>query len=251
MNSNPKRQMKPTLIAFALSSAFFLTGCNRALVLKTPLESDERISKGDIVLVDGNFAGAVKRVAVDAGNRVAEFAITDEAAKAKLRIGTVRLREDGRIILRTDTGDAQAPQLANGATVPLISKPAMVVRQFTSSSLLPLLLMGLAIILVALLLFRRMARSWMLLLALLLSGGVAWVALPWTAGAVATIYSRLPPSTGGIDAAPRAGLAQALSKLIGNPPDPQLVAYAAAFIAAFIILSVLLRFALNRLECRG
>jgi hypothetical protein len=243
--------MKPILVTLVLASAVLFTGCNRALVLKTLLESDEKISKGDIVLVDGAAAGTVKRVAVDGVNRAAEFAITDEAAKSKLRVGIVRLREDGRILLRTDAVDAQAPQLANGAMVPLISKPGLAVRQFASSRMWPLLLMGLAIILVALLLFRRMARSWMLLLALVLSGGVAWVALPWTSGAVANVFSRLTPATGGIDAAPRAGLAQALSKLIGNPPDPQVVAYAAAFIAAFIILSVLLRFALDRLECRG
>ena len=157
------RLMKPILVSLVIVSAVLFTGCNRALVLKTLLESDEKISKGDIVLVDGAAAGTVKRVAVDGGIRAAEFAITDEAAKSKLRVGVVRLREDGRLILRTDAVDAQAPQLANGAMVPLISKPGLAVRQFASSRMWPLLLMGLAIILVALLLFRRMARSWMLL----------------------------------------------------------------------------------------
>ncbi len=250
MNRNAESVMKSKLIALTVLTAALLTGCDRASVLKTPLESDEKISMGDIVLVDGASAGAVTRVATASGQRTAELAITDEGMKSKLRVGIVRLREDGRISLRTDAVDAQSPPLATGAVIPLVSKPALAIRQFRTGRMLPGVLVGLAIVLVALLLFRRLARGWMLLLTLLLSGAVAWVALPWTTGAVAKVYSLIPSATGGTDTAQKTGLAQAVSRFIANPPDAQAVAYAAVFVIAFIILCVVLRSALARIENR-
>jgi hypothetical protein len=242
--------MKPKLIALTVLTMALLTGCDRALLLKTPLESDEKIAKGDIVLLDGAPAGAVTRVATTDGQRTADLVITDEGMKSKLRVGIVRLREDGRIFLRTDAVDAQAPPLANGAVIPLVSKPALAIRQFTTGRMLPGVLVGLAIVLVALLLFRRLARGWMLLLTLCLSGAMAWVALPWTTGAVAKVYSLVPSATGGTDTAQKMGFAQAVSRFIANPPDAQAVAYAAVFVVAFVILCVALRCALARIENR-
>lgn len=49
-------------------------------------------------------------------------------------------------------------------------------------------MLGGAIALVlALLLFRRLVRGWLILLVLVLSGWLAWIALPWTSGAVAKL----------------------------------------------------------------
>jgi len=89
--------MKPTFASFLLLSALLITGCDRALVLKTSLESNEKSLMGDMVLLDGAAIGMVRRVALDGGERAAEFAVTDEATKSKLRVGIIRLREDGRI----------------------------------------------------------------------------------------------------------------------------------------------------------
>lgn len=242
--------MKTIFVTLALASAILFTGCNRAVVLKTHLESEEKLSKGDTVLVDGAVAGTVKKVAFDGDRRIAEFAITDEAVKSKLRVGLVRLREDGRVSLRTDTVDDQAPLLVNGGVVPLVSKTGFAIRRFTSPRVVPGLLVGLAVVLVALLLFRRFTRGWIVLLTLLLSGAVAWAALPWMTGAVMEVYSLVPARADGSGAAHLTGIPQSLSRYIENPPDPQAVAYASVFLLAFIILSVVLRSAINRLESR-
>lgn len=242
-------------LALALTLMFLgaTTGCERAYVLKTPLETDEIVSKDDVAFVDGTVAGHVKKLITQNSQRVAELAVTGgSAAKGKMRTGVVRVREGKRVSLRTDEVDVQAPPLANGALIPLMAKPNWEIRKLTWGLMLAGLLVGLVIVLVVLQLFRRLARGWMLLLTLVLSGGIAWVALPWATGAVAKVYGLLPATTATTDteAVQKSGGAQALSRLVQNPPDPQAVAYAAVFVAAFIILSVALRASLNRLENR-
>lgn len=96
----------------------------------------------------------------------------------------------------------------------------------------------------------EVATGWLIMLVLVFSGWLAWIALPWTSGFVARIYASLPPAppASAHGAEPKSGLAQLLSRLIQNPPDPQAVAYAAVFVVAFVVLSILLRGALKRLE---
>jgi len=237
-------------LAVALTVLAVTTGCERALVLKTPLEPDEKISKDDAVLVDGKAAGRVKAVVTESGQRIAVLAITDESlAKAKMRAGVLRVREAGSISLRTDTVDTQSAPLASGAVIPVTSKTGFALRQFASSRILTSVLIGLAVLAVALLLFRRLARGWLLLLTLALSAGIAWAALPWTSEAVAKLYALRPPA---LSRAPTqaSGAGQTLSNLIRNPPDPRTVGYAAAFVIAFVTISVALRRSLNHLDSR-
>jgi hypothetical protein len=147
--------------------------------------------------------------------------------------------------------NAHAAPLKNGAVVPLVSKPGLAIRQFTSGRVLPGLVVGLGVVLVALLLFRRLVRGWMVLLALVLSGFTAWILLPWASGTVTKVYTLLPaPAANAPGAAQKSGIAKVLSRLIENLPDPQAVAYAAVFVLAFIIVSIALRSAFNRLESR-
>ncbi|MCI0541950.1 MAG: hypothetical protein L0Z50_42685 [Verrucomicrobiales bacterium] len=238
--------MKPKLVLLALLSTLLLTGCNQALVLKAPLEPDEKVSKNDVVFVDGTAAGHVKKVVVEGGQRTAFLAITgDSVVKQKMRVGVARVREDGKISLRSGAVEEQSPSLTSGWVIPVMSKAGFAVRKFSSSKIVTILFTGLAVLVVVLLLFRRLTRSWLLLLTLVLSASSAWAALPWASVAVTKAYSLLP------QVQPHAGAQQGLSRLIHNPPDAQVVGYAAVFITAFVILSIIMRCALNRLESRG
>ena len=240
-------------LAVALTVLAVTTGCERALVLKTPLEPDEKISKDDAVLVDGNAAGRVKAVVTENGQRIAVFAITDESlVKAKMRTGVLRVREAGSISLRTDAVDTQSAPLTSGAVIPVTSKTGFAVRQFTSSRVLTAVLIGLAVLAVALLLFRRLARGWLLLLTLVMSAGIAWAALPWTSEAVSKLYALRPQSDPALSATTTqgTGAGQTLSRLIRNPPDPRTVGYAVAFVVAFVTISVAVRRSLNRIDSR-
>ena len=155
--------------------------------------------------------------------------------------------------MRIEPLSAIATALANEVAVPLISHARLLVGRLTSGGVLAEVLGGAIAVVLALLLFRRLLRGWLILLALVLSAWLAWIALPWTSGAVAKIYVLLPPvppvaPSSAPGAGPKSGLAHLLSRLLQNPPDPQAVAYATVFVVAFIALSILLRGALKRLE---
>ena len=238
-------------LAWALTALAVTTGCDRALVLKTPLEPDEKISKDDAVMVDGSVVGRVKSVVTENGQRIAVFTITDESvARLRMRAGVLRVRESRNISLWTDAVDAQSAPLASGAIVPVTTKTGFAMRQITSSRILTPVLIGLAVLAVALFVFRRLARGWLLLLTLVLSAGIAWAALPWTSDAVAKLYALRPHTDPAVSADPtqvdRAG--DTVSRLIRNPPEPRTVGYAAVFVFAFVTISVALRHSVNRLD---
>lgn len=239
------------MLALPITVLVVTSGCDRALVVKTPLGPAETVAKEDAVFVDGNPAGHVRKVVAEGEMRFAVLAITDESSKHKIRVGVMRMMDERRIDLRTDGVTDQSPLLTSGAAIPVVSKTEFAVHRLTSNRVATVLLVGLAIVAVLLLLFRRLVRCWLILLTLALSASGAWILLPWTANVVAKGYSLVPQATSVSDSAlPGTGIHRGLSKFIENPPSPQIVAYAATFIAAFIVLSVLLRGALNRLENR-
>ena len=69
-------------------------GCDRALVVKTPLGPSENFSKDDAVFVDGTAAGHVKKVVAEGDKRVAVLTITEDSAKQKMWDGVVRIIDD-------------------------------------------------------------------------------------------------------------------------------------------------------------
>ena len=228
-----------------------VSGCNRALVLKTPLETDEKIAKDDIVFVDGKAAGHVKKVVDEGGQRMAVLAITDQSvAKEKMRVGVVRVLENGRLSLRTDETDAQSPLLTSGAIVPAMSRTGFTMRHLASNKVFMATLVGFAVIVLASFCFRRLARVWLLLLALVLSGWSAWLALPWASDAVTRIYALLPQANTTVSAdAPQSGsIKSTLLQFMHNPPSPEIVAYCSVFLLAFIVLSVCVFGSMKRLE---
>lgn len=251
-----RSSMKPKMIRclaldLAVLISLLLAGCSREFELKAKLLPDEQISEKSPVLLDGTIAGYVKAVRIESGDRVAVLALTDKPlAQQRVKLGTVRVVEDGKISLRTDGADARSPMLANGETVPVMSKTGFAVRHLASNKMLTALLAGLAVVALVLFCFRRLARGWLLLLTLVLSGWIAWVALPWTSDAVAKVYTRLPQAasvtSGG--SSQDVGAESVISRLMEKRPSPEAVAYAAVFVATFIVLSAVMRSSLKRLE---
>ncbi len=244
--------MKRSLAFFVfLPVLLLMTGCNRGLVLKTPLEPDEKIAKDDIVFVDGKAAGHVKQIVEDGGQRMAVLAITDQTVvKEKIRVGVVRVLEDGRMSLRTDETDAKSPLLTSGAIVPVMSRTGFTMHHLASNKVFMATLVGFAVIVLAIFCFRRLARVWLLLLALVLSGWSAWLALPWASDAVTRIYVLLPQANTTVSAdAPQSGsIKSTLLQFMHNPPSPEIVAYCSVFLLAFIVLSVCVFGSMKRLE---
>jgi hypothetical protein len=251
MNPTWKTDMKRKLALLVLLPALLLTGCNRALVLRTPLEPDEKVAKGDVVYVDGNPVGHVKQIVVEGQQRIALFAINDEpVTKEKMRAGVVRVLEDGKVSLRTGGTDARSPILVNGETIPVMSKSGFAVRHLASNKTLTALLASLAVVALVLICFRRLARGWLLLLTLVLSGWIAWIALPWASDAVVKVYTRLPQSASAtsVGSSQDAGAESVIFRLMEKRPSPETVGYAAVFVATFVALSVAMRGALKRLD---
>lgn len=251
INPTAKTNMKQILTLLVLLPVLLLTGCNRALELKTPLEPDEKVAKGDVVFVDGSPAGHVNQIVVEGQQRMALFAINDETvAKEKMRVGVIRILEAGKISLRAGGADTRSPMLANGETVPVLSKTGFAVRHLASHKTLTALLAGLAGVALVLFCFRRLARGWLLLLTLVLSGWIAWVALPWTKDAVAKVYTLLPQAASAAagGSSQDVGAESVISRLMETRPSPEVVAYAAVFVATFIGLSMVMRSSLKRLE---
>jgi hypothetical protein len=243
--------MKQKLASLVLLPVLLLTGCNRALVLKTPLEPDEKVAKGYVVYVDGSPAGHVKQIVVEGQQRIALFVINDEpVTKEKMRAGVVRVLEDGKISLRTGGMDVRSPMLVSGETIPVMSKTGFAVRHLESSKILTALLAGLAVVALVVVCFRRLARGWLLFLTLLLSGWIAWIALPWASDAVTKVYTGLPQATSAtsVGSSQDAGNESVISRLMEKRPNPETVGYAAVFVATFVALSVVMRGALKRLE---
>ena len=101
--------------------------------------------------------------------------------------------------------------------------------------------------------FRRLAKCWLLLLALVLSGWSAWLALPWASDEVTKIYARLPRMNSAVstDATQGGGVKSAFLQFIHNPPSPEVVAYCGVFLLVFIILSMCVFSSLKRLETQS
>jgi hypothetical protein len=229
-------------------------GCRRSSSYETRLAENERIAEKTAVLLDQSVVGYVNSIKMKGEDRIAVLRLTNEVAtRTVLRQGTVRvLVDDGQIHLRTDEVKPESPALPEGAIIPVMSKTGFAIHRFSSNRTLTAILVGLAGIAVMVLLFRRLVRGWLLLLTLVLSATSAWILLPWTAGAVARGYALVPKTPSIANGAPAtAGTSQTLSTFFESPPNPQAVAYAAVFIVAFIVLSVVLRGAFNRLENRG
>lgn len=240
------------------------TGCDRALVLKTPLEPGEKVAKGDAVLVDGVAAGRVKSVVADGGQRVAVLAVTDEAgARQKMRAGVVRVIQNGQIDLRTDGVATDSAQLPSGSLIPTKSKAAFVVGKIANKQIGLVILLAVVGIALLVILFRSAKGAVVVLVALLLAVATGWVLHPYAVPWVELAYrsasvadksqvaqadqTQDQNSTGqGV-----AGLERRAVEILNHRPDARLVAFATISVAGFIIYTLVLKCALSgfRRDC--
>lgn len=237
-----------TLIVLAAT-----TGCDRALVLKTPLEPGEKVAKGDAVLVDGVAAGHVKSVVAEGRQRIAVLAVTDEAgARQKMRAGVVRVIQDGQVDLRTDGVTTDSAPLPSGSLIPAKSKTAFVVGKVANRQtglVILLVVVGVALLV---LLFRSAKGAVVILLSLLLAVVTGWVLHPYAVPWVEKLYHSVPTADNSVasqkDQTPDqesnqrgvAALERRAVEILSHRPDARLVAFAAVSITGFIFYALLI-----------
>ena len=245
-----------TLIVLAVT-----TGCDRALVLKTPLESSETVAKGDTVLVDGLAAGLVKNVVTEGGQRLAVLTINDEAgARQKMRAGVVRVIQDGHIDLRTDGVATDSAQLLSGSLIPTTSKTAFLVGKIANKQIAFVILLAVVGVVLLVILFRSARGTVVVLLALLLAVATGWVLHPYAVPWVEKVYQSTPktvntPATGTVQTPGQnspsdgiVGLERRAVKVLSHRPDARLVAFVAISGAGFLIFALLISRALSSVK---
>jgi len=249
------------LMLVAIIALAVTTGCNRALVLKTPLEPSEKVAKGDTVLVDGVAAGQVKSVVADGGQRVAVLAVTDEAgARQKMRAGVVRVIQDGQIDLRTDGVATDSAPLPSGALIPAKTKAAFVVGKVANKQIGLVILLAVVGIALLVILFRSAKGAVVVLLALLLAVATGWVLHPYAVPWVEQVYNSVPAAdesgTSRADQTPDknstgqgvAALERRAVEFLNHRPDARLVAFTAVSVVGFVIYLLFVGSAMRTLK---
>lgn len=244
-----------TFLGFTVTLTFLAVtiGCSRALVIKTAVDTDERVTKGDTFHVDGLPAGTVKGVIIENNQRFALLAITDsETTRSKIRKGVVRIKSDQGILLQTEAVAPDAPPLQTGDIVPTQSRAAFTVQKYATRQTAFTVVIGIVAAILLLLLLKAFVRSGILILALILAGGIAWAAQPYAAAAVSRAYSLLPKisdssAASSVESGADSPSMQSLSELILKRPDPKVVGYAAVFLVSFMGISVVVGACVSKL----
>lgn len=240
------------------------TGCDRALVLKTPLEPGEKVAKGDAVLVDGVAAGRVKSVVADGGQRVAVLAVTDEVgARQKMRAGVVRVIQNGQIDLRTDGVATDSAPLPSGSLIPAKSKAAFVVGKIANKQIGLVILLAVVGIALLVILLRSAKGAVVVLLALLLAVATGWVLHPHAVPWVEQVYHSIPVAdesgTSKVDQTPDqnstgqgvAGLERRAVEVLNHRPDARLVAFTAISVLGFLVYALFAGSAMRALKAKA
>jgi hypothetical protein len=247
-------------LAVAIIALAATTGCNRDLVLKAPLEPDEKVAKGDTVLVDGLPAGRLKDVVTEGGQRLAVLAIEDEAgARQKMRAGVVRVVQDGKVNLRTDGVANDSTPLPPGSVIPAKSKAAFVVGKIANKQIGLVALLALAGIALLVILFRSAKGAAVILLALTLAVTTGWVLHPYAVPWVEKLYQSAPSAASGNaqtgqtpdgESAKRgiASVERRAVDILSHRPDARLVAFVAISGAALLICGFVIRSAVCAFE---
>jgi len=251
-----------------MAPMMLLTSCNKPLRLQVVLGPQESIEKGTPVFVDDMKAGSVVSVGTEAGDRVANIEIDEDSARERLRVGAVRLKENGLIRIRTDAVEADAPLLPHGARVPTSSKLGYLVTKYSGKSTIVVILIGLAAVVVLWLVFRSLVGTVGLILCVALAGVITQVSTPYVAPWVEMAMEKLGPpaptstgtqspeggtrAPGGSDKVrvgggnlPTSGEVAAraedgLIEVVNMRPSPLVVTWCAVFIVLFIALNIIL-----------
>lgn len=247
MKTSEQKEMagsKAWLFALCLG-LLALVGCGRGMAVKTVLNADEGVQRSDVVYVDGAAAGEVRAVRLESGLRLAELAITQPAARSKMKVGVVRIPKSGRVELVTSGVQPEATRLAAGALIPTQGGLSFAARQYALNQTT---LIAAAAFLIALLLglgLKKIFKSALVLVvAVPLSGLAAWVVAPNFTPLVEKFYARTVVENAADSSASASGtpvpamlrhekaLEEKLIDALEHRPDPRAVAFCGVFLVA-------------------
>ena len=166
------------------------------------MEKNEELTKGMPVFVDSTQAGTVVAIGEEGGERVADLAITLKEARQRLRVGALRVPEQGRIQINTDAVKDGAVALPHGARIPTTSKVGYWVAKYSQTSTLMAVGIAVVILVILWLVFRSLVGTIGLVLCVLLSGVVTQAINPYVVPWVAKALNNIGPPPAAATASP-------------------------------------------------
>jgi len=237
------------------------TSCERPLKLQVVLDRDEAVQEGATVYVDAVDAGEVTDVGEEGGERVAELTIRDKEARARLCVGAVRVKEPGKIQIKTDTVEEGARPLPHGARVPTTSKIEYLITKYSAKSTLVAVLIAVAVVVVLWLVFRSLVGTVGMILCVVLASILTHAVNPYltpmvehameSLGPPPQVESSPSPSEPESTPPPDSGSTPSTSSIvkkfehtvievINERPSPVVVSWCAVFLVLFIVLNLVL-----------
>ena len=256
MNAKPWRSL-----ITALTVLLSATGCGRQTTYQTRLAPDEKITEKAPVIVDDVPAGVVKELRVESGERIAVFMLTDERfPQGKLKAGTIRMVEDGRIHLRTDLVRAESPILQAGAFIPIQNKTEFTVKKYATNQTLVFVGVVLVAVLVLCLVFKKAFNLGLVILCLALAGLTGWILHPHLVPRIEKFYASSPAiqnvanaseqnsASGSSTSTPIKKWETTFVQVLEHRPNPRVAAFAAILVLSFIPYAILLGSAVRSLS---
>jgi hypothetical protein len=258
MKPNTIRNLAP---AFTFVISLLFAGCSHEFELKTKLLPDEHITEKEPVLVDGAVVGYVRTVRVESGDRIAVIALTDKAlAQRQIKIGTVRVVEEGRIHLRTDLVRAESPNLQPGAFIPIQGQAEFTVKKYATNQTLAFVGIVLVAVLVLCLVFKKALNLGLVMLCLAMAGLTGWILHPHLVPRIEKFYASSPAIQNGADASEQNSVSGSdtstpikkwettFIRVLEHRPNPRVAAFAAILVLSFIPYAILLGSAMRSLR---
>lgn len=229
-----------TVLFGALAFTLYKGKAGDELVLKTIVESGERIVPGMTVVVDSMAAGRVRDVANEYGTIVATLAIENPLTRELLRIGTIRKANSEYVLLSTQSIQPGAPKLKSGdivrvggSAIDFIPKLDAGTRQITGVVIAIFFVMVIA---------WKIFRSFLPIgLSLALALLVGWVGYPF---AVPFVDQYAQPALVGIHSSivtsDQGGAIGLLSQLLSSRPNSSVLAFLLVTLISLPFSSVLI-----------
>jgi len=254
------RKIRLTVLLFL--ALIMLNGCQQEAEYFVELRDTERgsqhdgesiLKSGDPVFIDEVVAGRIKRIESNSLGQVALIRIKKKYAEQAMRTGIVRDPTAGRIELTTAGITNAAPLLSEGSMIPATNELEFAVLKYSNRQ--TFLAVGIAMlgILTFAWLFKMFFSAVLIAISLGLSGGVAWLSHPLAVPFVESAYTMLSeqqaqsspiePPTAVID-----GVAARGVEILSSRPDPKYVAFASIFLLAFVIVSIIMGYALKTVK---
>jgi len=242
-------------------AALVFASCDRPLKLQVVLDKDEVVQKGTPVYVDAVQAGKITNVGEEGGERVAEFSIRDKEVRSRMCVGAVRVKETGRVQIKTDTVKTGAKPLPHGARVPTASKIEYLVTKYSSKSTLVAVVIGIVALVILWLVFRSLVGTVGMILCVVLASILTQFALPYAVPWVERGLARLgpppvvepvqtgkglePPAPSATNTAPSTAAVvkkaeNTIIEVINARPSPVVVTWCGVFLMLFIALNLIL-----------